>query len=117
MGVELRLLPVIQKNVWLSHEMWTVVGEYEFWKAIDSIPQQPITEPIGCFLAQDKKTGETTYGNVETDPYGSRLKYTTVSDLLTLKDHKVAQDNWRNRAVWAALQQMPPEWIIVLYWH
>lgn len=117
MGVDLRLLPLMSKSTWLSHEIYSLERRRELWEDIFKLPQKPVPKPLGCFLATDPKTGETCYGDIETTPYGERITYTTASDLLTLKDHEAVTDNWRNKSIWAALAEMPPDWPIALFWH
>lgn len=117
MGVDLTLMPVLFDGQWLCHELIRVERRRDLWEPICELPQTQIPEPIRCFVAQDPKTGETYYGERDTDPYGCAMKYTTAGDLLTVKDHEGVQDNFRNRAAWAYLAQLPAHWPIVLYWH
>lgn len=117
MGVDLRLLPLMSNHGWLSHEIYSVERRRELWEDIAGLSQEPIPQPLGCFLAHDPKTGDTCYGDVEETPYGERITYTTAADLLSLKDHEAVKDNWRNRSIWAALAEMPPDWKIALYWY
>ena len=116
MGVDLRLLPLISPNFWASHDMLGLERRRELWTAIEELPQFDIPEALYCFCAR-AANGEAFYGMEEESPYGNRLKYTTVGDLLTLAGHPAVIDNWKNRAVWLYLSQMPPEWQVVLYWH
>lgn len=121
MGVDLRLLPSllgeINPRFLCAHEIWSVERRNELWDDIHNLQQLPIPAPLACFLASDKTSGETCYGNVETTPYGDPVTYTTVADLLTLIGHESVQDNWRNRAIWAALREFPTYWPVFLWWH
>lgn len=116
MGVELRLAPLMTRDYWVSHEMIDVGTSYDLWDAINILPQIDIPKPLICFFARDEQ-GEHVYGEIVETPYGNRMKFVTASDLLTLSDHEHVQDNWRNKAVWAYLAEMPHDWPIVLYWH
>ena len=117
MGVDLRLLPLLSKDFWCAHEVWSCERRRDLWDEVLKLPQQPIPEKLSCYLARHPIDGETCYGDIEEDPYGCRPHYTTAGDLLTLKDNHEVRDNWKNRAIWAALGEMPADWPIVLYWH
>lgn len=117
MGVDLRLLPLLNKNCWVSHEILSVERRRDLWDEVLKLPQQPIPQRLSCFLARNPVDGETCYGDIESDPYGGRPHYTTAGDLATLKDNPEASDCAKNRAIWAYLSEMPADWPIVLYWH
>lgn len=116
MGVELNLLPLYINNSWLSHQIIAIGKEYDLFDKINKLPQSEIPEALSCYLARDKE-GETHYGYIMEDPYGNKLKWVTVGDLLSLKDSDSVKDNWKVRAAWAYLAEMPSDWKIVLYWH
>ncbi len=116
MGVDLTLLPLLSKDYWVAHTKLDLERRRDLWEPITQLRQQPIPGKLGCYLARTAD-GETCYGDIEGDPYGGRLQWTTAGELLTLKDREEVQDNWENRAVWSYLSQMPPDWPIVLYWH
>lgn len=116
MGVDLTLMPLLSKDYWAAHDMLRLERERDLWDPIAKLPQAPIPKPLSCHQARNKETGDTCYGDAENTPYGDRMTYTTVADLLMLNDHEGVQDHWRNKAVWAYLAQMPGDWKIVLYW-
>lgn len=116
MGVDLTLLPLLSKKFWCAHSKIDLERRRELWGPVAALPQQPIPEKLGCYLARNA-AGETCYGDIDDDPYGSFLQYTTAGALMTLRDHKSVQDNWVNKAIWAYLAEMPDDWPIVLYWH
>lgn len=116
MGVDLTLMPLLSKDTWCSHDLIRLNRRRELWDPVAALPQWPIPKALSCHQARDPKTGETCYGDAETTPYGDRMTYTTAGDLFTLGDHEGVQDNWQNKAVWAYLANMPPDWPIVLYW-
>lgn len=115
MGVDLTLMPLIGQDFWVSHDMLSLNRRSALWPEINKLQQQEIPRPITCFRAIGED-GEACYGERDDDPYGATLKWTTPRELLTLKDHEAITDDWQNRAVWAYLKQMPPDWPIVLYW-
>ena len=116
MGVDLTLMPLLAKDYWASRDMIRLDRRRALWDPIAALPQLPIPKPISCYMARDKASGKTCYGDVEDTPYGNRMTFTTAGDLLTVKDHKGVQDNWQNKAAWAYLEHMPRDWPIVLYW-
>lgn len=117
MGVDLTLMPLLAKDYWCAHELIRVERDRSLWGPIDALPQTDVPEPLHCYLAKHPHDGETSYGSIATTPYGDPIKYTTAGDLVGLKSEQGVRDNWKNRAVWAYLEQMPPEWQIALWWH
>jgi hypothetical protein len=117
MGVDLTLMPLLGKSVWCAHEMLGLERRRELWDKVAELPQQQIPNAVCCYVARDKTSGQPRYGDAEITPHGDKITYTTAADLLTLKDDESIQDNWKNKAIWAYLAQMPPDWPIVLWWH
>ncbi len=120
MGVDLRLLPLLGPEAWVSHSMLDLERRRALWPAVEALSSQEIPEPLSCYLNRvpdGSYQGEPCYGYIEKDPYGNRLRWTTAKELLKLSNHESVQDNYLNRAVWAYLAQIPPDWKIVLYWH
>lgn len=116
MGVDLTFLPLLNKDFWAAHTMLDVERRSALWPAIEALKSIDVPKPVSCFLAYGED-GEKRYGDIETDPYGDRLKWVTAGQLLTLADREEVQDNWKNRAAWAYMAQMHPDWQIILYWH
>jgi hypothetical protein len=115
MGVDLTLMPLIGKDYWAAHTQIDLGRNNDLWDRLMNMPTQEIPKPLCCYKAHN---GEgATYGDVDKSPYGERLTFATVADLLKFKDCKEVQDDWENRAAWAYLEHMPPDWKIVLYWH
>ncbi len=115
MGVDLTLLPLISKDYWAAHDMINLERRSELWPLIEALPQKDIPQALSCFLARGSD-GESKYGQETRTPYGMPMRYTTVGDLLALRDSGPVQNAWRNKAAWAYLAEMPPDWPIVLYW-
>ena len=116
MGVDLTLLPLLQRDFWVSHDIIRINQRSELWDAINKLPSHPVPGRLGCYFAQTPE-GEVGYGDVTEDCYGDPLRWVTPADLLTLSDHELVRDNWQNCAVWAYLAEMPKDWPIVLWWH
>lgn len=116
MGVDLKLLPLLAEDFWCAHEVLFVERRRELWDDVLALPQQPIPGKLSCYFARDSR-GECCYGDITTDPYGGALHYTTAGALATLAGHESVQDNWKNKAIWASLAEMPEDWPIVLYWN
>jgi hypothetical protein len=116
MGVDLTLMPLMQRNFWASSDLICLERRRELWPAIEALNATPVPRPVNCFRAR-RRDGEATYGEVETNPYGVRLTWLTPADLLPLASHEGVTDNWRNRGIWALLAEMPPDWPVVLFWH
>lgn len=116
MGVDLTLLPLLNKDFWASHQVVQLERRRELWDPIIELPQRDVPKPLSCYLAL-LPNGERGYGVLTEDPYGGSLKWTTPEDLLKLRNREEVQDNWQNRAVWAWLAELPLDWPIVLYWH
>ena len=117
MGLDLKLLPLLGRDYWASHDMLRLERNRELWSEIEKLPRNPIPQALSCYQAVSPTTGDPCYGDVERDPYGTPLTYITAADLLSLKNHEAVQGDWMNRAVWAYLAEMPGDWPIVLYWY
>lgn len=116
MGVDLTLAPLMAPGFWCSHDKIEVGMTFELQEAISELELIDIPEPLVCYFARNED-GDPCYGPVLKTPYDERMKFTTVSELLKVKDHKHVKDNWPTAAVWAYLAEMPLDWPIVLYWH
>ena len=115
MGMDLKLLPLLAKDFWCSHNIIALGRDYELWKAIESLPQFDIPQSLSCYFARTPE-GEPCYGDIETSPYGERLKWIAAKMLNTVRDHDAVKGDWRNRAAWAYLANIPEDWRVVLYW-
>jgi hypothetical protein len=118
MSLDLKLLPLLGPHgLWVSHSMIDLLRREELWPAIQALSNVArIPEPLNCHLARDAEDENIIYGEVTEDAFGDPLTWTTVADLLTVRDHEHVQGNWQNRAAWAYLAEMPLDWKIVLYW-
>ncbi|MEQ8823860.1 MAG: hypothetical protein RIC14_05755 [Filomicrobium sp.] len=115
MGVDLTLMPLLQRGGNVSHELLLLERRSELWSEIEAI-QRPFGRDVTCFLSRGED-GEPRYGDLGETPYGDPLTFVTAGELLTLQGHEAVKDNWRNRGIWMLLSEMPADWPIVLYWH
>lgn len=75
----------------------------------------PVPKPVVCHVARTAE-GETRFGGLSETPYGTPLAWLPAGKLASLDDPSI-RDCWRNRAIWAALKELPEDWPVVLYWH
>ena len=121
MGVDLTLLPLDYPIVTGSHgnHMATTVLDVARWRAlwpfIETLPLVKLGEPLLTHLALDE-AGNMEWGSVECDAYDGPLHYVRAADLVALREHPSIKDDFKNRAIWAYLAELPPDWPVVLYW-
>ena len=48
-----------------------------------------------------------------TDPYGDELTFLTAGALVEVESGEF----WRSKAAWAYLSELPPETVVLLWWH
>lgn len=87
----------------------------ELWNAIQkSGDEVDVTIPVTCHFARTDG-GETCFGEITDNPYGSRLTLMNAERLSeVISDHELIGKNvWIN----AALKAMKPNHPVVLYWH
>lgn len=116
MGVDLTLLPLLSKDNWVAHTQIVLERRSELWDPFIKLKVTDIPQPLRCYLSRGPE-GEACYGPVESDQYGGRLNWATASAITALRDHEGVQDNEINKAAWAYLAELPPDWPVVLYWH
>ena len=123
MGVDLTLMPLHSDDDtygWVAFDMFELERRHELWPLIEALPRHKTPSIVSTFrstIESGEHEGEDTYGPTPTDPYGNPLEWTTAADLLTLKGQPTITDNFKNRAVWAYLGELPPDWKIILFWH
>lgn len=74
------------------------------------VPAKPLPKKISLMISGDEGTKAE-----KTDPYGSRLTYTTAENMKKLVAPEDASD-W-NKTIVKMLQMLAPEVVIVLWWH
>ena len=116
MGVDLTLLPILSSEQRYSRKVIRVERRRDLWSEIWKLPTVQMTSPLRCHLAHDEQ-GEAHYGELSEDAYGTPIETISADDLVSLKDSKCVQDNWKNRGVWALLSELPGDTRFALYWH
>lgn len=117
MGMEMKLIVIRDSaDVWIGSTILQLPKAYGLFEAINLIKQEPIPDYFNSFLATGED-GEPTYGVMSTTPYGERITYTTVADLLKLRRHEEVLEYPTVRAAWAYLACLPKSTKIALYWH
>lgn len=123
MGVDLLLIPFKSSNdingrIWgLSSSSLEVVRSRDMWREILALESQPVAErfltPFGLVYPD-----EPDYWNRETsvDAYDKPLRWVSAGDLASLRDYRNIPKESQNRAVWAYLEQLPPDYKVALYW-
>jgi hypothetical protein len=114
MGVDLKLLFVLP-HLWVSLDKLRVERRSELWEEIDKLGKLNIPQPLFCGEASNNE-GESCYGETSFDRYGYMLKFVYARELAELRDLPSVKDDWRNRAVWAYISELPGDIRIVLYW-
>ena len=118
MGVDLRLLPFDGDigNFAFSHTVLGCERRRNLWDKIEALPSLPVPDGFTSFTG-DAPDGELGYGETLTTPYGERVQYTIISELLKLTLDPGVTDNYKNRAIWAYFAQLPSNTKVALYWH
>lgn len=116
MGVDLRLLPFDcdQGEFAYSHTLMEVGRNYDLHDKIRRLRSMPVPKGFTSFCARGKD-GEPTYGVTLKTPYGEPLEYVLAGELSTIK--LPVDTRHGPRAVWAYLNELPPQTKIALYWH
>ncbi len=117
MGVDLTLLPfdADRANLSFSHSVLGIERRRELWDLILEMEIDVVPNGFTSYLSR-LENGETGYGETMETPYGEPLKYTKAERLVSLAHHEEVRNNFKNRAVWAYLMELPPETKIALYW-
>lgn len=69
------------------------------------------------YLSVDENYEEPHYGSTLKDRYGDPIYYVDVLELLQFSDHKYVKDNYKNKAVWAYLEELPEGTKIALFFY
>lgn len=123
MGVDLSLLPFDcdhGTSFSFSHTLLELERRRELWDPIYSMETEsgePAPENFTSYRGDPGADGEHGYGKTTKTPYGDRIRFVSAFLLCKLKDHEAVRDNWKNRAIWAYLAELPPETKVALYWH
>jgi hypothetical protein len=119
MSVDLTLLPFdgdSGESLSFSHTVLNVEGSYDLWDEIEKLPALQVPDGFNTHMAFGED-GEHCYGKTTETPYGKPLLYTTVNQLLKLRDQAYSVGGTKNRAIWAYLSELPSKTKVALYWH
>lgn len=126
MGLDLKLLPIPVMATY-SHDVITLERRRDLFKKIEKIEEEKgekVPKGFNTYLCREEVKDEkgevvfegTHYGETLTTPYGNHLQYICAKDLLLLSEHEDVKDNWTNKAVWAYLENIPPDIWVALMW-
>lgn len=115
MGLDLYLLPFSSPpgtGLAFSHNVLDCGRDYEFFDALQHLPQTPVPRDFTSYLSRDDKYEESHYGSTLDTPYGEVLTYTLAGEIKPL-----TSDNPRNGPVLAFIRALPDSTRVALYWH
>lgn len=118
MGVDLVLMPALNKSCEAAHDMLSCERRRDLFDAIqEQCEYRLVPTHIGvmCYLGVTE-SGEDGYGAAFFDGYSEQLHIVTVGELLKLSPHDGVRDNFRNRGIWRLLGEYPADWPVVLFW-
>ena len=134
MSIDLTLLPVNCElpNMCYSHTVLPLqTNSRDLFELIETLTKEKsnsmdfitegdnlsgfIPDNFSCYLATNKE-GETAYGNLKEDAYGSPLKWVRASQLQSIVHHKAIQENPMNKQAFAYIMACQPQQKIVLFW-
>lgn len=119
MGIDLKLLPFDEDNNDLaySHTILNCFRQTELFDSIQDLESRlgrPVSKNFDSYLRLTEEGYQ--YGKTTRTPYDELLKFVLASDLLEFAAHSGVQENWKNRAVWAYLSELPATTKVALYW-
>lgn len=122
MGVDLRLFPYYSTSdhIDFSRDILDVERRRELWDPIAEIEKEhgrDVSEGFKTFCGRSEDYDDNCYGVTKDTPYGTPLKYVLAVHLKTLATHPAVRNNYKNRAVWAWINEAPDNLKIALYWH
>jgi hypothetical protein len=117
MGIDLTLLPFYSETAEFSHTVLNLGRHYKLHEKINELNMLDVSEEFTSYVSRDDQWEDTHYGLTLKDPYGNRVKYTTIKELLKVKDFVDKSDSYRNRAAWAYLKELPENIKVALFWH
>lgn len=113
MGLDLTLLPFDSER--FSHTVLTCERSIDLFEEIGKLQAVRVPTEFNTFVAQDDEHGDH-YGNTQDTPYGEPLTFVLVEQLLPFSKYEEVTDNFKNRAIWAYLKQLPRDTKVALYW-
>lgn len=116
MGLDLTLLPYHNEYIDFSNTVLDLHKNSELQDKIETLPMLDVSNEFYSHMSRDEKH-ESHFGLTIEDNYGDRVKYTTVKELLKIKDFVDSQESFKNKAAWAYLNELPSNTKVALYWH
>ena len=125
MGVDLLLMPFKSYNdingrtIGFGYTCLEVVRNSDMWREIRALENQPVPER---FLTHFGPTypDEPDYWDrdfqTSVDAYDKPLRWVFAGALASLRDYRNIPKESQDRAVWAYLEQLPPDYKVALYW-
>lgn len=121
MGLDLTLLPFDcdQGDFAFSHTLLSCERRGDLFEVVmEKAPGRAVVPPnFKSFTGRCEKCEDTHYGTTVETPYGEPLEWVEVEDLLKLGQHIAVKDDYKNRAIWAYLKELPARTKVALYWH
>lgn len=122
MGLGLSLLPIFvpgsSKEV--SNDIISLERDDDLFEFIKELANKDgVDVPrggISSYLGEQKGFEGTCYGTTEFNKEGKRLKSLVAGELTVLFSEYVTE-SWQNKAVFAYVKELPPNWPIYLFWH
>lgn len=120
MGLELSLLPELNKDSGFSHNIISLHRDIELFDSIlkiENIKGIPCSD-LGFYshMSYDEKKGDYCYGITKESPYGGIIKSLYSHELKSAIDVINIKD-WQNKAVFDYIKNFPSDIKIYLFWH
>jgi len=121
MPIGLKLLPIfggIRDSFIFSHSIIECAERSKLAGEIEEMAREKghiVPGDFTSYLSRDDNYEEPHYGKTLEDCYGAPLYYVNVNDLLQFSKHEAVLDNYKNRAVWAYLRELPKDTEIALF--
>lgn len=115
MGIDVTFLPIEHesKDLCYSHTLLPLERRYDLQDEIRRLEPRILGRKISSYVGRDKE-GEVCYGDTDSDCYGDALTYLTSGELLLVDSATV---EYKNKAIWAYLRELPADTKIVIYWN
>ena len=115
MGLDLALLPFEGKNS--SYSILNLFRDSELFDELLKLEKKEVPKPFHSYLCRNKDfDGESHFGDTRETPYGDKVYYLTVEELLGVAGHRGVREYWKNKAIWSYLMHCPEEMKVGLFW-
>lgn len=117
MPLRLKLLPEYNRGENISLDVLEMDFDEVLFEKIIALEQSvgiTARKPIESYLSQISAFHSSTYGPTLKTPYGDNLKGLPALNLKEVSKHK--HSNWRNKACFGFVKQLPDNLIIWLFW-